>query len=386
MKLLNRFLALAVALSVTACKHEEKVADAPAPKIEGQKITMAADAPQVSTLVTEPVQAMTQMPMSIAGRLMWNDDSTVRVFSPLAGRVAKILVNVGQQMKPGEALAQIASPDFDQAQTDERKAQVDLQLSERILARVKDLCEHGAAAQKDLEAAEADHTRALSEKTRTETHLAFLGGKLDGNDQVFTLKAPIAGTIVEKSINLGLEVRPDAMMANVPQYAQPLFIISDPHSLWLQLDVAESEAPLLKAGQALRVQPRAYPDKVIDGRIEVIGDALDPNTRTVKVRAVVDNVDRLLKAEMYVTAQILLAPNDNDKGAVDVSAKAVFLQDNHYFVFVQNAPGQFERRAVKVAGDGQNGRIPVREGLTPGEKVVTDGSLLLQALLDGQDS
>jgi membrane fusion protein, heavy metal efflux system len=378
--------ALGLVLGLTACKHETKMAEAPAPKVEGQKITMPENAPQVSAVSVESVQSMKQLSMAFAGRLVWNDDSTVRVFSPVQGRVNKILINLGQQVTAGEALAKIASPDFDQAQADARKAQVDLQLSERTLARVKELYEHGASAQKDMEAAEADHTRAVSEKNRTATRLAFLGTSAAASETLFTLKAPIAGTVVDKNINPGLEVRPDAMMANVPQYAQPLFVISDPTSLWLQLDVAESEIPLLKVGQKLSVHPRAYPDKTVDGRIDVIGDALDPNTRTIKVRASVDNIDRLLKAEMYVTAQVAFAADQTEKSVVDVSSKAVFLKDNQYFVFVQNAPGQFERRAVKVAGDGQNGKIPVREGLSAGEKVVTDGSLLLQALLDGQDS
>ena len=99
----------------------------------------------------------------------------------------------------------------------------------------------------------------------------------------------------------GQEVRADQMLANATQLYAPLFVVSDPAHLWVQLDVAESDLGSLRPGEALRVHSRAYPDKVFDGTLEKIGDSLDPATRTVQVRGSVANPDKLLKAEMYVS-------------------------------------------------------------------------------------
>ncbi|MDQ6632781.1 MAG: efflux RND transporter periplasmic adaptor subunit [Verrucomicrobiota bacterium] len=377
---------LCAAFICAGCKHEEKqAAQSPPPKIEGDKIAISQTGPQASGFVVESAEARKNTSLLVNGKLIWNDDATVRVFSPVAGRVNKIDAQLGQKISAGAPLVKILSPDFGQAQADARKALVDLQIAERTRNRVKELHEHGAAPQKDFDSAEADYTRAVSEKQRTAARLALYGGDDSTPEQTFCLKAPIAGTVVEKNINSGQEVRPDAMMSNVPQYAQPLFVISDPSTLWLQLDVSEQEMALLKPGQKLRVQSRAYPEKFFEGRIEIIGDSLEANTRTVKVRAVVDNSERLLKAEMYVSAEVVLDLADNEKSGVEVSSKAVFLKDNQHFIFIENAPGQFERHVVKLGGE-SHGRVFIQEGLNVGQKVVTEGSLLLQALLDGEKS
>lgn len=390
MKKIHRTIPAIIACLVTTllfagCKQEQKVAEAPAPKIDGDKITMAENAPQVGSVSVETAAPRSSSSLWFSGRLVWDDDSTVRVFSPVAGRVSSIAAQLGQKVATGDALAKIASPDFGQAQADARKADADLTQAERTLSRVKELFEHGAAAQKDLESAKADYDRAISEKQRTAARLTLYGGDSTTVDQMFSLKAPISGTVVEKNISSGQEVRPDQMLAGLPQFALPQFVISDPTKLWLLLDVSEGEMAKLKVGDKIVAESKAYPDKKFTGQIDVIGDALDPNTRTAKIRATVDNPQKLLKAEMYVTAELNSDPTAEDKSAVDVPAKAVFLQNNQHFVFIEIAPGQFERRSVKVGGE-NNGRISVEEGITAGQKVVTDGSLLLQALLDGDKS
>ena len=110
---------------------------------------------------------------------------------------------------------------------------------------------------------------------------------------------------MDKNINPGQELRPDMMLGNVPQTFNPLFTISDPTTLWLQVDVAETDLPSLQAGLPLRVTSKAFPDRTFDGTLEKIGDTLDPATRTVRVRGLVSNPDKLLKAEMYVLVDIV---------------------------------------------------------------------------------
>jgi cobalt-zinc-cadmium efflux system membrane fusion protein len=251
-----------------------------------------------------------------------------------------------------------------------------LNVAERALKRTHELLAHGAAADKDLEGAEADYSRAVSEKERALATLSLYGGNPDGAgvDGVFSLKAPVEGLVVEKSVNPGQEVRSDQVGD------KPLYVISDPTRLWLFLDVTEADAASLNTNQEVLVSARALPGKTFHGHVEIIGAGLDPTTRTIKARCVVDNAEKLLRAEMYVSVDVTATSS-----GVDVPSEAVFLKDNEHYVFVETGPGQFQRHGVKL-GVESNGRSVVVGGLSAGQHVVTEGCLLLEAILEGENS
>jgi cobalt-zinc-cadmium efflux system membrane fusion protein len=154
--------------------------------------------------------------------------------------------------------------------------------------------------------------------------------------------------------------------------------------LWLQLDVTELDLGSLQAGQKLKVHTRAFPDNVFEGKLQNIGSSLDPNTRAVRVRAEVENPDKLLRAEMYVTVDLSIEVTPGMATGVDVPSKAIFLKDNQHYVFVQASPGNYERKAVKL-GSENDGKVLITDGLTAGQKVVTEGCLQLQAMLDSEE-
>ena len=318
------------------------------------------------------------MALGLSGRLAWDDDVTVRVFSPVSGRVAEVSAKTNSQVQKGDVLASLRSPDYGQAQSDAQKARSDLALAEHSRARLRDLLEHGAAAEKDVEAADADYAKARSEYRRAEAQLQALSlGHDDDAPGTYELRSPVDGTVVERNVSSGQQIRPDQMLANAPQFVNPLFVITDPTKLWLFLDVTEADVASLAPGQDVTVRARALPDKVFHARIETIGGGLDPTTRTIKVRCLLDNSTALLRAEMYVSADVAAPTAAN----VDVSTKAVFLKESEHYVFVESAPGQFQRRPVKL-GLETNGRSVIVAGLSAGEQVVTDGCLLLEAMLE----
>ena len=302
---------------------------------------------------------------------------TVRVFTPFAGRVRNIMVDIGQSVATNAPLAEVESPDFGQAQADARKAESDLKLAERSLTRERELLAHGAAAQKDVEAAEDAQAQAEAEHSRAVSKIAAYGANADSLDEVFILRSPLAGTVVDKSVSPGLEVRPDQMLANLPEITAPLFIVSDPARLWIQIDATEVDVPHLQPGNEFTFTSRAFPDETFTGRVDKVSEFIDPNTRTIKVRGSVDNPRRRLKAEMFVNV-ILPGGATHD---LSVPAAAAFLKGEKHFVFVQTKPGEFTRQEVAI-GSEQAGRVLILNGLQAGQQVVTDGCIFLQQLME----
>ena len=184
--------------------------------------------------------------------------------------------------------------------------------------------------------------------------------------------------MVEKNINAGQEVRPDQMLANVAQLAAPLFVVSNPQRLSVVLDASEHDLAVLRPGMAFKIRVPLASDRTFEGRIDWISDALDPATRRITVRGSVDNTERLLKAEMFVTVDF---EADATSGLI-VPSVAVIMKSAKHFVFVEEKSGSFIRREVEV-GPEQDGRICVRHGLEIGQRVVTDGSVLLEELHNG---
>jgi cobalt-zinc-cadmium efflux system membrane fusion protein len=300
----------------------------------------------------------------------------VRVYSPFAGRVTRIEVEPGQRVEAGTVLARIASSDYGEAEADARKSASELRLAERTLTRVRDLFEHGAAARKDLDAAEADQARARSEAQRAAARLAAYGAEGTSIDGSFALRAPIAGVVVERNLGPGQEVRADQILAGTPQLAAPLVTITDPTRLWVLLDVSEHDAAQLRVGDPLGVRLHLDPSPTVSGRVEAVSEFLDPTTRTVKVRGAVANPERRLRAEMLVTVEVEAA----DAAVVpEVPATAVFLRGDRHFVYVEQEPGSFERREVAI-GPEQGGWLPVLGGLDPKQRVVTEGAILLEKI------
>ncbi len=365
--------ALIAMLVFNGCNKAEKVADTQAPKVEGEKIIMPRNSPALPSLATESAESHQGSIVRLNGRLVWDDDVTVRVFSPFVGRVSKVLVESGQSIKQGDSLAAIAAPDYGQVQADARRAVADLLQAERNFNRVRDIFEHGAAPQKDLQSAEADYERAQSEKERTAARLGLYGAPAGAIGQLYQLNSPLAGVVVEKNINPGQEVRPDQMLANAPQLYAPLFVVSDPSRLWIQIDATEADLPGLKPGQNFVLTARAFPGQEFHGQLKVVADSFDSVTRTIKVRGTVDNRSRLLKAEMFVNVDL---PGTVRQGVV-ISSGAVFLRGDKHYVYTEENPGEYLRREIN-AGPEYRGKVLILGGVNAGQRVVTDGSLLLE--------
>ncbi len=359
---------------VAACGDTAQKNAIPQPRIEGQAVIFPPGSPQTASLVSEKIQPRREAVLRFNGRLIWDEDRTVRVFSPFGGRVQSIPARLGESVRAGQALAVIAAPDLGLAQSEARKAEQDDALAQKSLARVQELFDAGVAPAKDLQAAQADAARAAAERARTQERLRLYGSAAGTVDQRFTLSSPIAGVVVERNVNPGQELRPDS------QGDKGLFVVSDPTRLWFLLDVEEANIGAVKPGAEVRIGATMLGTDTITGRITNVADFVDPQTRTVKVRGTVENPERRVKAETYVVAELRVP---SARGFV-VPTKAVYLRGEQNYVFVDAGGGRYERRAVRLgpAGDGHQ---VVLEGLTADESVVVEGNLLLERLVAARD-
>lgn len=366
----SRTLACAVVLcaALAGCAKHEPAAPEPAPAISGAVVSFPGQKdPQGIRVATASVDAERQL--TVPGRLTWDEDRTVRVWAPYGGRIERLRATVGQPVKRGDALADLSSGDIGQAQADYQKAEADLRLSRSATERARELGGAGVIALKEVQQAEADLSRSQAEEARTRARLAQYGVGVKSVTQTFTLAAPLAGVVVERNTNPGSEVRPDVQ-------GPPLFVISDPASLWATLDVDETLLAPFKAGERVELQAAAWPDERFSATIVTVGESVDPASRTVKVRVRVPNPDRKLKAEMYVSASIRHAATQPQ-----VPADAVFLRGSQSYAFVQQAPGRYERREVQVRSAGPQS-VLVLSGLKADERVVVGGGLYLNQLMD----
>jgi len=354
---------------LTGCEsHEPEVVDV-RPMVHGESIVFPAKAPGAERLAIDKVQPPSDRTLRLPGRLVWDEERTVRVFPPFAGRVTRLVAKPGDRVASGQALAEMASPDFGQAQADARKARADLALARKTLERQRELAAHGVAAAKDVQQAEADEARARAEADRANQRLDAYGHAAGDGGSAFVLKSPVAGTVVERNLNPGQEVRPD-------QPGAPLFVITDPTRLWVQLDASESDVRGLQPGMPMSLASSQFPDEEFAGRLEQVADFVDPNSRTVKLRGRVPNEQRHLKAEMFVTARVKLPPGPYPT----VDSRAVYLAGTQRYVFVREARDRFTRKPVRVGPD-VDGRMQVLSGVKAGDDVVVAGTLFLQQLV-----
>jgi cobalt-zinc-cadmium efflux system membrane fusion protein len=364
----RRLTAAAAALLAAACSRRP-AAQEPAPfRVDGDVVLFQDAAAQRATVRVAPISLASDDHVDLTGRLVWDEDATARVFSPVAGRVARIARDFGSPVGRGELLAALSSPDFGQAQSDAARADSDLRAATRALERVSQVFERGGAARKDRDQAEADLERARAEAERTRRRLELWSGGAPGRvDQDLPLRSPVSGVVVERNLNPGQEVRPDATV--------PLYVISDPGRLWVVLDVTERDLGDLRPGAPLRVHAAAFPGRTFEGVLDTLGASLDPATRTVKARGKVANPDGALRAEMYVTVE---ARKTDGARRVLAPARAVMQDGDRRFVFVEDGPGRYRRAAVEV-GPEREGVVPVLAGLRDGARIVVEGELLLDS-------
>ncbi|HEY1502147.1 MAG TPA: efflux RND transporter periplasmic adaptor subunit [Acidobacteriaceae bacterium] len=309
--------------------------------------------------------------LRLTGAVAYNAFRTTPVITQVGGPVTRILVVPGQDVKQGEPMLEVSSPDYSQLLDAYLKAADSSRLSEKNYTRAQDLYQHHAIAERDLEQAESDRTQAHADLDAAEEGMKILGiknpsdlAKAPASAQIPVL-APIGGEVVERLVSPGQVVQAGQTQA---------FTISDLSTVWVLANVYQADLAFVKSGEDVAVQTDAYPG-TFHGRISYVSPALDPNTRTLQARIVVDNPGEKLKRDMYCTVMVTAGVVAR---AIAVPNASVMRDDNNQpFIYVATGTNQFGRRDVDI-GESEGGLTQIVKGVSPGEKVVGDGSLFLQ--------
>jgi cobalt-zinc-cadmium efflux system membrane fusion protein len=288
------------------------------------------------------------------------------VLTPLAGRVTDLKVRLGDRVRRGQALMVIASGDLAQANADVQKAQDAHDLAAKALTRARGVKEAGGAAQKDLEAAESGEVQAKAELDRAKVRLASLTGSATVRGDTLVLTAPIDGVVTSLVVGAGQQLSdPTATVMT----------IANTSHLFVTANLDEADAGQVSRGAPADIALAAYPGQVIHGRVSEIDALLQPDTRRQKVRIWLDNADGRLLPNMYATVTFQLAPSAGRDGAF-VPQSALLMNNDTISVFVEVRPWVFQRRVVRL-GDETDTDARVLSGVTPGERVIVRGGVLL---------
>jgi membrane fusion protein, heavy metal efflux system len=336
--------------------------------------------PQLFTIPSDQmshVQVLTVQPstltrtLRLTGTVAYNAFKTTPVISQVGGPVSRILVAPGDRVKMNQPMLEVSSPDYAQLLDGYLKASDAYRLADKFYQRAQDLYAHHANSQADLEQAESSRTQARADLNAAEQAMRILGiknpedlAKTPSTAQIPVL-APIAGEVVERMVSPG-----QLMQAGQTQ----AFTISDLSTVWVLANVYQADLQYVKSGDDVVVQTDAYPES-FHGKISYVSPALDPNTRTLQARVVVDNPGEKLKRDMYCTVTVTAGVMKN---ATAVPNAAVMRDDNNQpYVYALIGDNQFARRDV-VPGEIQGNQTQIVKGISAGDKIVGNGSLFLQ--------
>jgi len=330
---------------------------------------------QLSSLTVNTVSRLGFRTEEIAdGRIALNSDTATQVFSPYSGRVIRVIAGIGQHVRKGAPLFSIDASEFAQTQSDLLNANTQLKL-----ARIAEERRHAAFDSKggslqDWQQAQADLAAAQTAVDSVRNRLRIFGEtdeqiaaleRVKTPSPVTVVSAPIDGVVTDRQVGPG-------------QYLQsgnstPVYTIGDLDSVWLVADVREVDAPLVEVGQEIEVRVLALPTRVFKAKLTSVGSAVDPVTRRVPVRATIENTDGKLKPQMFATFSIITS---GESDALAVPEEAVVREGEAARVWVVQGANDLALRQIHT-GRINNGMVEVLDGLKPGDKVVTRGSLFI---------
>jgi membrane fusion protein, heavy metal efflux system len=311
--------------------------------------------------------------LDVTGSVFPDVAREIPVISMANGRVVDIRARLDDNVKKGQLLFSVESPDISSAFDTYVKAAADEQLANKAYLRAQDLYQHGAISQSMLEQAEDTEKDAKADLVAADQQLQIFGVNKEHPSPIVNVYAPTTGVIVAQNIT-------QAAAAGVSlSGTATAFTIADLSSVWVICDVFENDLSKVNLGQEAQIKLTAYPGKTLTGRVSDIGPVLDPTIRTAKVRIEVPNPG-FLRLGMFVTATLL---SRNSIAYASIPASAILHLHDREWVFVPAGQKEFKRVEVEAGSTLPGGQEEILSGITPGEQVVKD-VLNLQATVEAQ--
>lgn len=268
-------------------------------------------------------EEMAMSDLKLSGKITFNEDNVVNVFPVVSGHVVDVKVSLGDYVQKGQVLATVRSSDMANYYNDYKTAQYALTIAKKNMDVTAEMKSSGVSSEKDYITAQSEYQKALAQYNKVNEVMKIYGG--GGSDTVsgssYAIKAPISGFIVDKKVNAGMELRPDA--------GNNLFTISDLKEVWATANVYETDIAKIKIGDAVDVTALSYPDKKIDGKVERISNILNPESNVMAVKIRLLNPDYTLKPGMFANISVLFPDN---KKMLAVPSSAVLYEDGKAFM------------------------------------------------------
>jgi membrane fusion protein, heavy metal efflux system len=331
---------------------------------------------QAATLKVAPVESRDfEVVKTAVGTIDFNENLLVQVFSQYPGKIIKAFFNVGDDVKQGDILFTIDSPDLLQAESTLLATAGVLELQKKTLARIGGLLKSGGMAQRDFDQATSDEQTAEG-NSKAAKNAVRIFGKGDAEidqilsdrkvDSTLVVQSPISGRVVTRNAAPGFLTQPGA--------SPPPFQIADVSTMWMIANVIESDAPAYKVGQPVEARVTAFPDKVFTGRVTNLGSSIDPNSHRQLVRSEIDDPEHLLRSGMFASFKIHVGAPVRSL-AIPI-AGVVREGDGTMSVWVTTDRRRYTKRTVTV-GLQQDGWDQILDGLQPNDMVVTEGAVFL---------
>lgn len=311
-----------------------------------------------------------------SGRVAFDEARVAHISSPVSGRVVRIDGGLGEQVKKGQVLAMIQSPDLGDATSAVAKADADLIAAEHAYRRAKTLRESGAASDASVEQAEDAWRMARAEAERAQEKGALLHAGRNVT-QSYPLTTPITGTVLARTVTPGFEIQGTYAGGALPE----LFTVGDLDDVWVFADIYESDLARVHAGQHVTVSVVGI-DRPLEGQVDYLADMLDPQTRTARLRCTIPNPDHRLEPEMYATVRVTVAPLQ----ALSIPRSAILHLAGQSLVFIDRGPApdgrmRYERLPITIDESGELPFVAVQHGVERGDKVVAAGAEALSVRL-----
>ncbi|HEY1498366.1 MAG TPA: efflux RND transporter periplasmic adaptor subunit [Acidobacteriaceae bacterium] len=347
-------LAALALLSMTACHANQAPVQTPTPKEQA-----------IETTTVHPQQVTSEL--VLPARIMANPTDMVHIYPLISGRVLSLSILPGQTVTKGQKLGTLQSSDAAQARADFEKARIEAARADLQLNRAKELMQHEVMAQRDYDDLKALDDQDHSELERARQALHVLGFNENDTSDVVPITAPISGVVLD--VGTG----PGELQRSLDN-ATAIATIANIDSVWAVGDLYPRDQGSIRVGDKTEITVNGYSDLTLHGPIQNISDAVDPVSLTLKVRVVLPNPGHRLKPQMYATMTVA----GRQRNIIVVPATAVVQNGHDVFVFVETAPGKYERRTVTL-GETRADTDEITQGLNDGDKVVSSGAELLRA-------